>query len=60
MLQDIPTIKVVNPAIEGEWMIINESDFDPGVHEVWKPKPKEEKKPKEPPKDETKKEEPPK
>jgi hypothetical protein len=57
-MQAIPVLKVVHPEIEGEWMLINESDFDPDVHELWKPK---EKKAKEPPKEEKKQqEEPPK
>lgn len=30
---NIPTVKVVNPA--GGYMIINESDFDPDVHEYF-------------------------
>lgn len=32
-MADIPTIKVVNEKARGGFMIINESDFDPDVHE---------------------------
>ncbi|WP_212525856.1 hypothetical protein [Actibacterium sp. MT2.3-13A] len=32
-MAQIPTIKVVNEKARGGFMIINESDFDPDVHE---------------------------
>lgn len=33
----VPTVKVKNPAEPGEFMIINQSDFDPDVHELYDP-----------------------
>lgn len=31
----LPTVKVVNPSDPDDFMIINESDFDEGRHELW-------------------------
>ena len=34
-IYSIPTVKVVNPRKEGNYRIINESDYDPDVHTLW-------------------------
>lgn len=31
----LPTVKIVHPEVEGEFVIINESDFQEGVHVRW-------------------------
>lgn len=35
----LPTIKIKDPVTEGEFVVINESDFDAGVHELFEEKP---------------------
>lgn len=36
--QVLPTVKVVDEGFEGGFKIINEADFDPEVHTLFKPK----------------------
>jgi hypothetical protein len=31
----VPTVKIANPKKPGEYLIINETDFNPAVHTLW-------------------------
>ena len=31
----LPTVRIVNPKKDGDYLIINESDFDPAVHRLF-------------------------
>jgi hypothetical protein len=32
MNEPLPTVAIQHPTLEGEWMLINQQDFDPALH----------------------------
>jgi len=48
----VPTVKIKNPSNPKDYVIINESDYDEDVHELWDSKKSPKKAPSTPPSDE--------
>lgn len=34
-MAELPTVRIVNPSNPDDYVIINESDYDPDTHELW-------------------------